>query len=140
MQVFIAGPLSNKTDRDTDFYNDISSICREIGLKTFLPHLHTKPIDEQADVKLVFQLDFKGLQNSKLLIAEVSELSHGVGGELMQALFQKIPIICLVKEGKTISKMVLGNTMVKKIIEYKHKKQCLQKLKEYLLCYKDINL
>ena len=132
MQAFIAGPLTDEKLRKLEFYIDIADVCKEFGLVTFLPHLQTRAVDEPADAKLVFRLDIDGLKNSQLLIADVSDPSHGVGSELMQANFMKIPIICLAIKGKELSRMVTGNPMVRKIIQYDSQEDCLMKLKEYL--------
>ena len=132
MQAFIAGPLTDEKLRKLDFYIEIAAVCKEIGLETFLPHLQTRAVDKPADEKLVFRLDIDGLKNSHLLIADVSDPSHGVGTELMQANFMKIPIVCLAIKGRELSRMVTGNPMVKEIIRYDSREDCLMKLKEYL--------
>ena len=128
MKAFIAGPLLVDAIRDTDFYERIALTCREQGLETFLPHLETEPFDKPADARQVFRQDYQALQQCDLLIAEVSQPSHGVGSELMQAFFQKIPIVCLCREDGELSRMVAGNPMVKEVILYSHKQDCLQKL------------
>ena len=132
-QAFIAGPLVEKRCRNLRFYQAIASVCREVGLEPFLPHLQTEAIDKPADASLVFQQDLEGLRKSHILVADVSEPSHGVGSELMQACFQKTPIVCLVSHGEPLSRMVLGNPMVKTVIQYNTQKDCLIRLRKYLL-------
>lgn len=128
MKAFIAGPLLVDASRDTDFYQRIAEACHEQGIETFLPHLKTEPFNRPADARLVFQQDHLGLQQCDLLIAEVSEPSHGVGSELMQAYFQETPIVCLCRKGKQLSRMVTGNPMVREVIHYASEQDCLQEL------------
>lgn len=132
MKAFIAGPLIIDASRDIDFYERIAEACHEQGLETFLPHLQTEPFDRPADAKLVFQQDHQGLKQCDLLIAEVSEPSHGVGSELMQAYFQKTPIVCLCRKGKKLSRMVVGNPMVRELIHYSSEQDCLKQLSSAL--------
>jgi hypothetical protein len=134
MQAFIAGPLVNEKTRDLDFYSDIGKLCEKFDIDTFIPHRDTEPVDLPADSELVFEQDFEGLHHSNLIIAEVSNPSHGVGSELMQAYIQKIPIILLVssENSQKLSRMVTGNPMVKSIISYKTKEECLLKLESAL--------
>lgn len=133
MQVFIAGPLHIRGLRKLELYESIARLCEHSGLKAFIPHLHTEPIDKPVDPKVVFEQDFEGLSASDLLIAEVTSPSHGVGCELMQAYIQRIPIICIMERGAKVSRMVRGNPYVKALIEYDNEEHCLQILREYLI-------
>ena len=132
MRAFIAGPLLVDVNRNTDFYERIAQACHEAGLETFLPHLETEPFDGPVDPRKVFRQDYQGLQQCDLLIAEVSQPSHGVGSELMQAFFQKIPIVCLCRRDGALSRMVAGNPMVKEMIFYNNEAHCLSELARVL--------
>jgi nucleoside 2-deoxyribosyltransferase len=57
----------------------------------------------------VYERDVIWIEESDLLIAEVSTPSHGVGYEIGYALHRSKPVICLYQKGKTVSKMILGN-------------------------------
>ena len=132
MKAIIAGPLLDQENRKLGLYELISNLCNKLQIETFVPHLHTEPIDKPAKPSLVFKQDFEGLKSCHLLIAEVTTPSHGVGCELMQAFYQKIPIICIVKKNTKISRMVRGNPYIKIIIEYKNDEDCLIQLGEAL--------
>jgi len=129
MRVFIAGPLLRAQGLDLDFYTRIGTACSDAGWEPFLPHLR---IDQTLRSDSIFLEDVKAVAGCDLIIAEVSSPSHGVGGELMQAYLNRLPIVCLALEGQKVSSMVLGNPMVEKTITYKTKEACLEILKDYL--------
>jgi nucleoside 2-deoxyribosyltransferase len=57
----------------------------------------------------VFQRDTAWVENCDAVVAEVSTPSHGVGYEIALALSLGKPVLCCYKEGKRVSKMILGN-------------------------------
>ena len=131
-QIFIAGPLYIKNNRKIPLYEKIGNLCDSFGLKPFIPHLHTEPIDEPADSHVVFHQDYIGLESSELIIAEISSASHGVGSELMQAYLSKIPIVCIIEKGKNASRMVRGNPALIRTIEYEDEDLCIKYLRTFL--------
>lgn len=135
MQVFIAGPLYIEKNRNIILYEKIGELCKSFGYTPFIPHLQTEPIDRPADSRVVFDQDFKGLELSGLLIAEITYPSHGVGSELMQAYLCNIPIVCVIKKGNKTSRMVRGNPSLIKIIEYEDETQCINELRDFLRCW-----
>ncbi len=132
MRVFIAGPLTDPSDRRTEFYEAIGELCRSLGLEVFLPHLDTSAVDEPADDRVVFFQDSDGLSGCDLVIAEVTQPAHGVGAELMQAYLQHKPVICLLARGATVSRMISGNPAVEVILRYDHPDEALDELRAHL--------
>jgi nucleoside 2-deoxyribosyltransferase len=61
------------------------------------------------DPQTVYQRDTDWIRGSDVLIAEISTPSHGVGYEVGYALRHQIPVLCLYRRGKTVSKMITGN-------------------------------
>lgn len=57
----------------------------------------------------VFQRDIAWLDMCDAVVAEVSTPSHGVGYEIAYALELGKPVLCCYREGKPVSKMLLGN-------------------------------
>ena len=57
----------------------------------------------------VYERDTCWIRESDCLIAEVSTPSHGVGYEIGYALSLGKPVLCIYKQGVTVSKMILGN-------------------------------
>jgi len=59
---------------------------------------------------LIYARDMAWMRESEALIAEVSTPSMGVGYEIATALHLGRPVLCLYRQGSTVSKMILGNT------------------------------
>ncbi len=57
----------------------------------------------------VYQRDVEWIRNADGLIAEVSVPSHGVGYEIGYALNAGKRVLCLLQQGRKVSKMVSGN-------------------------------
>jgi hypothetical protein len=57
----------------------------------------------------VYERDTTWIDESDVLIAEVSIPSHGVGYEVAYALGQGKPVLCLYQGGRSLSKMISGN-------------------------------
>jgi len=58
----------------------------------------------------VFTRDIDWITRADSLIAEVSTPSHGVGYEIAYALSLGKPVLCCYQEGRTVSKMITGNS------------------------------
>ena len=58
------------------------------------------------------------LKDTKLIIAEMSNISTGQGMELQEAITLNIPILVIAKTGSKISSLVKGCKSVKDIIYY----------------------
>ena len=65
----------------------------------------------------IYQRDVKWIDESDMVIAEVSTPSHGVGYEVAYALSIGKPVACLFQQGRAVSKMLTGNTHVNFHIE-----------------------
>jgi nucleoside 2-deoxyribosyltransferase len=57
----------------------------------------------------VYARDTRWIQESEILIAEISAPSHGVGYEIGYALSLGKPVLALYQEGRKVSKMISGN-------------------------------
>jgi hypothetical protein len=80
-----------------------------------------------GDPKDVFSRDYNALKSCSLLIAEVSERSHGVGIEIGLSYSLGLKRILLIKEGKFVTKLAEGlpETI---IIQYKNEHDLVKKL------------
>jgi nucleoside 2-deoxyribosyltransferase len=59
---------------------------------------------------LIYERDIAWIRESDALISEVSRPSMGVEYEIATALRWGKPVLCLYRQGSTVSKMILGNT------------------------------
>lgn len=57
----------------------------------------------------VYQRDTDWIDACDALVAEVSTPSHGVGYEIAYALSKDKPVLCCYRQGRGVSKMILGN-------------------------------
>jgi hypothetical protein len=66
-------------------------------------------VEAVIDPHEVYTRDTTWIQESDILIAEVSVPSHGVGYEIGYALSLGKPVLALYQEGRKVSKMISGN-------------------------------
>ena len=94
MKVYIAGKLGTGTEKK--FLEEIDSLCKSLGLKTFLPHRDIGICKDIKDVKRIFEGDIiNGFKDCKLIIANLNGFHVGAGTswELGYAYANKIPAI-----------------------------------------------
>ena len=66
-------------------------------------------MDDQEEPSYIYHRDMTWIQESDLLVAEVSTPSHGVGYEIGYALNLNKPVLCLYNQSVLITKMITGN-------------------------------
>jgi nucleoside 2-deoxyribosyltransferase len=74
-------------------------------------HLAQPGVSSEAALpaRHVYERDTAWIRESDVLIAEVSVPSHGVGYEVAYALGQGKRVLCLYRQGRSLSKMISGN-------------------------------
>ncbi len=80
--------------------------------------------------KDIFNRDIEALENSDVLLADVSKPSLGVGYEIAHAICKGIKVIAFAEEEVNLSAMINGNKKIT-LIKYKHIDELKNKLKEY---------
>lgn len=68
-------------------------------------------MEGSPDPHEVYRRDTAWIDESRILIAEISTPSHGVGYEISYALERGKPVLCIHRRGLTVSKMLSGNLM-----------------------------
>ena len=68
-------------------------------------------LEKVVDPDDIYQRDVAWVNGCDAIIAEVSTPSHGVGYEIALGLGLGKPVLCCFREGKTVSKMILGNDL-----------------------------
>ena len=109
MIIYCAGPVRGNSTYEEN-YSEITRIVESLG-HTALSEKSTKfsssiPLND----KQVYTRDIKWIDGSKLMIAEISGPSLGVGFEIAYALFQrKLPVLAICNsEVQNISSMLTG--------------------------------
>lgn len=139
-KVYVSGALTDvKNPLETKaLYEKIGSVCEEIGLQPYVPHLHTDPVNNpDITPREVFDKDKHQVSISDLVIAYLGSLSFGVGMELAYAESNKIPIILLYETGKLISRFPRGIPTVIAEIQFNDREDALNQLKTVLLNWKN---
>lgn len=72
------------------------------------------------------------LRDTKLMIAEMSNVSTGQGMEIQQAVILNIPILVIAKRNSKISSLVKGCKNVKKIVYYDNINDIADEVKKYI--------
>ncbi|NPV78146.1 MAG: deoxyribonucleoside 5'-monophosphate N-glycosidase [Anaerolineae bacterium] len=81
----------------------------------------------------VFRRDDAWVRGCDALIAEVSTPSHGVGYEIALAVCLGKPVFCCYQEGRSVSKMLLGNRHPQfKIAAYRTTQEALDLVDDFL--------
>jgi nucleoside 2-deoxyribosyltransferase len=86
----------------------------------------------------VYARDVRWITECDFLLAEVSTPSHGVGYEIGYALSLGKNVLCLYRQGRKVSKMILGNPHSKlSIRSYVNPDQAVELLTAYLENYSE---
>lgn len=117
-QVYISG--ANK-----ELYEILGVEFEKCGFSAYIPHQHTDPKIKPGKV---YQTDYRKIIESSLLVAYVGEPSLGVGQEIQIASFHQIPILLVFEKGAKVSRMTLGNPMVKQTFQF----ETFENLKEWV--------
>ena len=79
----------------------MESVAKQKGYETFV-------FRELEDPREIFDLDYNELKSSNVLIAEISEPSHGVGMEIGMSYCLGLTRVLLYEKGKELSKIIQG--------------------------------
>ncbi len=111
MKAYITCPVSH-TKKRIKLLPEIKRLTESKGFESFVFEVGGTPGD-------IFKRDYEQLKSCDLIIAEVSETSHGVGIEVGLSFSLNLKRILLLEKGKFITKLAQGmpNTI---IIEYKN--------------------
>ena len=121
MKAYITCPLANSKDK-LHLLPVVEAAAKAEGLDTFVFIIGGAPPVE------IFERDYNQIKSSDLIIAEVSEPSHGVGIEIGLSYALGLKRILLVEEGRRLSSLLQGmpDTI---IIEYKDVEELIDKLR-----------
>lgn len=113
--ILITGSVMNSDLETTNIYNKLISMidCKKYDVLSPLDTMKFNGTDSER-----YERAIQTLNNTKLMIAEMSNVSTGQGMEIQQAANLNIPIIVIAKENSKISGLVKGCPAVRKIIFY----------------------
>lgn len=135
-KVYISGSLTGveNSARLKAFYEAIGSICEELKLQPYVPHLTTDPTSNpDITPHEVFQTDKSQVTQADLVIAYIGLPSLGVGMELAYAEMFSIPIILLYETGRYISRFPRGIPNILVELRFISYEDALDQLKGFLI-------
>lgn len=123
MKAYITCPICITNTR-LPLLAEVENIAKKEKIEVFFFDISGSPEE-------VFEKDFFRLQSSQLLIAEVSEPSHGVGILIGLSFFLDLKRILLIEKGRKLSKIASGIPDTQ-LIEYDDTIDLKKKLTEAL--------
>lgn len=111
--IYIAAPLISVEDRHTTYVEWLATVCRRAGYEPYVPHLQTADPTRPADAKMVRDKNLAAVWSARLVLADLTHPSHGVGMEIQAALtgLDGFPVPVLGVRRKTsapLSRMLTG--------------------------------
>ena len=101
---YLSGPIIHVHKRRDDFYRLVVSTLEELRIEVFAPQFLPP-----ASAEEIYRRDVHNVRSCDLLIAEVSNPSHGVGMEIMLAIELQKPVFLFQhSSSEKLSRMVLG--------------------------------
>ena len=138
MKVYFACSISGGR-KDEKAYQYLVGVMEGMGIDVPTAHIAETGIEEIDDQKApleIYQRDVNWIQDSDILVAEVSTPSHGVGYEIGYALSLDMPVLCLYKEGIVVTKMISGNPdPLLSVMAYADLQQAEEILQTYLTAF-----
>ena len=123
MKAYITCPVSHSRER-LNLLPEIKNVVESKGIDAFVFEIGGEPGE-------IFERDFSQLKSSRILIAEVSERSHGVGIEIGLSYNLGLSRILLITKGNIITKLAQGMPKTV-IIEYESIEELKSKLSDQL--------
>ena len=111
MKIYFACSISGGR-KDEKAYQHLVKVLEEMDIEVPTAHIAEtgiEIIDGEEKPLDIYQRDVNWIEESDLLVAEVSTPSHGVGYEIGYALTLGKPVFCLYKQDVVVSKMITGN-------------------------------
>lgn len=135
MKIYFACSISGGR-KDEKAYQYLVKVLTGMGIDIPTAHIAetgVEEVDAREEPGDIYNRDISWIQESDLLIAEVSTPSHGVGYEIGYALDLEMPVLCLYKKGVVVSKMITGNPHpLLTVMEYENMTKAEEILRTYL--------
>ena len=135
MKIYFACSISGGR-KDEKAYQYLVQVLTGMGIDVPTAHIAetgVEEVDAREEPGDIYNRDVSWIQESDLLIAEVSTPSHGVGYEIGYALDLEKPVLCLYEKGVVVSKMITGNPhSLLTVMEYENMTKAEEILQTYL--------
>ncbi|HLC34956.1 MAG TPA: nucleoside 2-deoxyribosyltransferase [Anaerolineales bacterium] len=111
MKVYFSCSLTGGRN-DEAIYGALVDHLQAAGHEVLTAHLARPEVmraERVVDPGEVYHRDIAWIEECRVLVAEVSTPSHGVGYEIAYALERGKPVLCLYRRDARVSKMITGN-------------------------------
>src|SRR3990172_1808826 len=111
MKVYFSCSLTGGRN-DEAIYGALVDHVQAAGHEVLTAHLARPEVmraERVVDPGEVYHRDIAWIEECRVLVAEVSTPSHGVGYEIAYALERGKPVLCLYRRDARVSKMITGN-------------------------------
>lgn len=121
MKIYFAGSIRGGRD-DAEIYHKIIEEIQSYG-EVLTEHVGSETLTPQGESEkkedFIFRRDIEWLEQSDVVVAEVTQPSLGVGYELAYAESKGIRVVCLFRENqdRLLSAMIRGNKYFE-IVDY----------------------
>lgn len=109
-KAYLAVPLS--FGRNLDFAKRIAKALKKLGYNITSPWVLDEDPSWGMTAEKITKRDLEAIEQSDLLVADVSKPSTGVGMEIMYALMKGVKVVCVTRAGLPISGLVAGNPKI----------------------------
>jgi len=136
MKIYFACSISGGR-KDEELYHKLVDLMLSLDYEVPTSHIAETGIEEidgREEPLDIYRRDVVWIQESDLLVAEVSTPSHGVGYEIGYALDLNKPVLCIYSQSAVVSKMITGNpNPLLTVKSYKNRQEAEQLIREYLI-------
>jgi 2'-deoxynucleoside 5'-phosphate N-hydrolase len=135
LKIYFAGAIRSGRD-DAHIYAEMISFLKGFG-EVLTEHVGDQDLteagDDGPDDRFIYDRDMAWLNQSDIVIAEVSNPSHGVGYELGMAVSLGKPILCLYRSNtrQRLSAMISGSPDMQ-VIEYSGIKDAEESIRVFI--------
>jgi nucleoside 2-deoxyribosyltransferase len=112
MKIYFSCSITGGRNEES-IYQRLVETMEGMGHEVPTAHLASPEVMKMEKVVLpeeIFTRDMAWLEESDVVVAEVSTPSHGVGYEVAVGLLRGKPVFCCYQAGKRVSKIITGNT------------------------------
>jgi len=135
MKIYFSCSITGGRNEES-VYQQLVETMESLGHDVPTAHLASPAVMEMEKVVLpkeIFTRDMAWLEESDVVVAEVSTPSHGVGYEVAVGLLAGKPVFCCSQAGKRVSMIITGNTSKNlTLFIYEDVQEAIGALKEFL--------
>ncbi len=136
MKIYFSCSITGGRGEET-IYQEMVKTMQDLGHEVPTAHLSSSLVMEMEKVvkpREIYERDMTWLEESDIVVAEVTTPSHGVGYEIAMAIQAGKPVLCCHKAEKKVSMILTGNTAPNlTLVAYQNIDELINRLTQYLI-------